>query len=94
MRSTLAKVRLEMTKLPAEQRAALMLVCVEGMSYQEAAVNPMAAELAQANRENARLKQPALLNLKPCCADVRAFEIRIFASSIEKQLVLDAFMQI
>lgn len=37
VRSTLAKVRLEMTKLPAEQRAALMLVCVEGMSYQEAA---------------------------------------------------------
>jgi RNA polymerase sigma-70 factor (ECF subfamily) len=37
VRSTLAKVRLEMAKLPAEQRAALMLVCVEGMSYQEAA---------------------------------------------------------
>jgi hypothetical protein len=37
---------------------------------------------------------PALLNLKQCCADVRAFEIRILASSIEKQLVLDAFMQI
>jgi len=37
VRSTLAKVRLEMAKLPVEQRAALMLVCVEGMSYQEAA---------------------------------------------------------
>jgi hypothetical protein len=37
---------------------------------------------------------PALLNLKQCCADVRAFEIRILASSIEKQFVLDAFMQI
>ena len=36
----------------------------------------------------------ALLNLKQCCANVRAFEIRILASSIEKQLVLDAFMQI
>jgi hypothetical protein len=36
----------------------------------------------------------ALLNLKQCCADVRVFEIRILASSIEKQLVLDAFMQI
>jgi RNA polymerase sigma-70 factor (ECF subfamily) len=33
----LAKVRLEMARLPVEQRAALMLVCVEGMSYQEAA---------------------------------------------------------
>jgi RNA polymerase sigma-70 factor (ECF subfamily) len=37
VRSTLAKVRLEMAKLPVEQRAVLMLVCVEGMSYQEAA---------------------------------------------------------
>ena len=37
---------------------------------------------------------PALLNLKQCCADVRAFGIRILASSIEKQLVLDTFMQI
>jgi RNA polymerase sigma-70 factor, ECF subfamily len=37
VRSTLAKVRLEMARLPAEQRAVLMLVCVEGMSYQEAA---------------------------------------------------------
>jgi hypothetical protein len=36
----------------------------------------------------------ALLNLKQCCEDVRVFEIRILASSIEKQLVLDAFMQI
>src|SRR4051812_856418 len=34
---------------------------------------------------------PALLNLKQCCADVRAFEIRILASSIEKQFVLDVF---
>jgi hypothetical protein len=32
--------------------------------------------------------------LKQCCADVGAFEIRVLASSIEKQLVLDAFMQI
>jgi hypothetical protein len=38
--------------------------------------------------------ETALLNLKQCCADVRAFEIRILASSIEKQFVLDAFMQI
>jgi RNA polymerase sigma-70 factor (ECF subfamily) len=37
VRSTLAKVRQEMGRLPVEQRAALMLVCVEGMSYQEAA---------------------------------------------------------
>src|SRR4051812_30342618 len=42
----------------------------------------------------AALEAPALLNLKQCCVDVRAFEIRILASSIEKQFVLDAFMQI
>ena len=41
-----------------------------------------------------RMPAAVLLNLKQCCADVRAFEIRIHASSIEKQLVLDAFMQI
>jgi hypothetical protein len=41
-----------------------------------------------------RAGTPALLNLKQCCVNVRAFEIRILASSIEKQLVLDAFMQI
>src|SRR4051794_16939702 len=38
--------------------------------------------------------RPALLNLKQYFVDVRAFEIRILASSIEKQFVLDAFMQI
>jgi RNA polymerase sigma-70 factor (ECF subfamily) len=37
IRSTLARVRLEMARLPAEQRAALMLVCVDGLSYQDAA---------------------------------------------------------
>lgn len=37
IRSTLARVRLEMARLPTEQRAALMLVCVDGLSYQEAA---------------------------------------------------------
>jgi RNA polymerase sigma-70 factor (ECF subfamily) len=36
-RSTLARVRLEMARLPVDQRAALMLVCVDGLSYQEAA---------------------------------------------------------
>src|SRR4051794_24598531 len=35
---------------------------------------------------------PALLNLKQCCENVRVFEIRILASSIEKQFVLGAFM--
>jgi RNA polymerase sigma-70 factor, ECF subfamily len=37
VRSTLARIRLEMAKLPVEQRTALMLVCVDGLSYQEAA---------------------------------------------------------
>jgi RNA polymerase sigma-70 factor (ECF subfamily) len=33
----LTRVRLEMARLPVEQRAVLMLVCVDGLSYQEAA---------------------------------------------------------
>jgi RNA polymerase sigma-70 factor (ECF subfamily) len=37
VRSTLARVRVEMAGLPADQRAVLMLVCVEGLTYQEAA---------------------------------------------------------
>jgi len=37
VRSTLALVRQEMKRLPPEQRAVLMLVCVEGLSYEEAA---------------------------------------------------------
>jgi RNA polymerase sigma-70 factor (ECF subfamily) len=36
-RSTLARVREVMASLPAEQRSAIMLVCVNGLSYQEAA---------------------------------------------------------
>ena len=44
--------------------------------------------------DTATCNTSALLNLKQCCVDVRAFEIRILASSIEKQFVLDAFMQI
>ena len=36
-RSTLARVREVMATLPEEQRAAIMLVCVNGRSYQEAA---------------------------------------------------------
>jgi RNA polymerase sigma-70 factor (ECF subfamily) len=36
-RSTLARVRAVMATLPEEQRAAIMLVCVDGLSYQEAA---------------------------------------------------------
>jgi RNA polymerase sigma-70 factor (ECF subfamily) len=36
-RSTLTRVREVMAALPAEQRSAIMLVCVNGLSYQEAA---------------------------------------------------------
>jgi RNA polymerase sigma-70 factor (ECF subfamily) len=36
-RSTLARVREVMVTLPEEQRSAIMLVCVSGLSYQEAA---------------------------------------------------------
>jgi hypothetical protein len=57
----------------------------------DAVMEPFAREVLE---PAAATGGPALLNLKQCCADVRAFEIRILASSIEKQLVLDAFMQI
>jgi RNA polymerase sigma-70 factor, ECF subfamily len=36
-RSILARVRTEIATLPEEQRAAIMLVCVNGLSYQGAA---------------------------------------------------------
>jgi RNA polymerase sigma-70 factor (ECF subfamily) len=36
-RSTLARVRAEMAALPEEQRCAIMLVCINGLSYQDAA---------------------------------------------------------
>jgi RNA polymerase sigma-70 factor (ECF subfamily) len=36
-RSTLARVRAEMVALPEDLRSAVMLVCVAGLSYQEAA---------------------------------------------------------
>lgn len=36
-RLTLASVRQTMAQLPEEQRAAILLVCVEGLSYREAA---------------------------------------------------------
>jgi hypothetical protein len=50
------------------------------------------ADAAWLLRQISSLETP--VNLKQCCVDVRAFEIRILASSIEKQFVLDAFMQI
>jgi RNA polymerase sigma-70 factor, ECF subfamily len=36
-RTTLARVRAEVTTLPEKQRSVIMLVCVAGLSYQEAA---------------------------------------------------------
>jgi RNA polymerase sigma-70 factor, ECF subfamily len=36
-RSTLARVRAVMATLPEEQRSTIMLVCVNGLSYREAA---------------------------------------------------------
>jgi RNA polymerase sigma-70 factor (ECF subfamily) len=37
LRSALSQVRREMAHLPEEQRTVLLLVCVQGLSYQEAA---------------------------------------------------------
>ena len=39
-RSTLTRVREVMAALPEEQRSAIMLVCVNGLSYGEAAAEP------------------------------------------------------
>jgi hypothetical protein len=45
-------------------------------------------------RSMPRLSPASTSQFETMFVDVRAFEIRILASSIEKQLVLDAFMQI
>ncbi|MGF7211363.1 RNA polymerase sigma-70 factor (ECF subfamily) [Skermanella aerolata] len=59
-RTTLAKVRLEIANLSEDQRTALMLVCVEGQSYQEAAghlripIGTLMSRLYRARAELAR----------------------------------------
>jgi RNA polymerase sigma-70 factor (ECF subfamily) len=65
-RSTLNRVRAEMALLPAEQRAAIMLVCVDGLSYQDAAtelripVGTLMSRLCRGRTELARrIKLPA-----------------------------------
>jgi len=65
VRSTLARLRHELARLPTEHRTALMLVCVDGLSYQEAAtvlavpIGTLMSRLAQARLALAeRLRQP------------------------------------
>jgi RNA polymerase sigma-70 factor (ECF subfamily) len=65
VRSTLARVRREMAQLPVEQRSVLMLVCVDCLSYQEAAtvlailVGTLMSRLSRARLALAeRLRQP------------------------------------
>jgi RNA polymerase sigma-70 factor (ECF subfamily) len=59
-RSTLARVRREMATLPEEQRRVMMLVCVVGLSYQEAAaelgvpIGTLMSRLARGRLELAR----------------------------------------
>jgi RNA polymerase sigma-70 factor, ECF subfamily len=59
-RSTLVRVREIMSALPEEQRAAIMLVCVNGLSYQEAAaeldipIGTLMSRLARGRLELAR----------------------------------------
>ncbi|UEM18932.1 RNA polymerase sigma factor [Skermanella mucosa] len=59
-RSTLMRVREVMAALPEEQRAPIMLVCVEGFSYQEAAaelnipIGTLMSRLARGRLELAR----------------------------------------
>ena len=59
-RSTLARVRAEMTALPEEQRSAIMLVCVQGLSYQHAAVElniPQGTLMSRLSRGRMELAQ-------------------------------------
>jgi RNA polymerase sigma-70 factor, ECF subfamily len=59
-RSTLARVRTEMAALPEELRLAVMLVCVEGLSYQEAATEldiPMGTLMSRLYRGRMQLAQ-------------------------------------
>jgi RNA polymerase sigma-70 factor (ECF subfamily) len=59
-RSTLAKVRVEIMALPEEQRSVIMLVCVQGHSYLEAAselgipIGTLMSRLSRARLELAR----------------------------------------
>jgi putative transposase len=76
------------------------ILLLRGLVFSHEAIRDWEARLAPLltdalrRRRKGKAGRTALLNLKQCCADVRAFEIRTLASSIEKQLVLDAFMQI
>ena len=59
-RSTLARVRAEMVALPEDLRSAIMLVCVEGLSYQEAATEldiPMGTLMSRLYRGRIQLAQ-------------------------------------
>ena len=63
---TLARVRAEMATLPEEQRLALMLVCVEGLSYGDAAaeldipIDTLMSRLCRGRLDLARrIKSPA-----------------------------------
>jgi RNA polymerase sigma-70 factor (ECF subfamily) len=70
-RSTLARVRAVMATLPGEQRAAIMLVCVDGLSYQEAAaelnipVGTLMSRLCRGRLELARRMTPTPINNAP-----------------------------
>jgi RNA polymerase sigma-70 factor (ECF subfamily) len=58
----LASVRAAFGDLPAEQRAALHLVAVEGLSYQEAAASlgvPIGTVMSRLSRARAALRAPA-----------------------------------
>ena len=68
----LADVRRAMSRLPEDQRVVLMLVCVEGMRYREAALAldvPLGTVMSRLGRARAALAQalqddPALLSAK------------------------------
>jgi RNA polymerase sigma-70 factor (ECF subfamily) len=60
VRATLARVRAEMVALPEDLRSVIMLVCVEGLSYQEAATEldiPVGTVMSRLYRGRLQLAQ-------------------------------------
>jgi len=72
-RSTLARVRLEIARLPEEQRSVLMLVCVNGLSYAATAESlkiPIGTVMSRLARGRLALAQAVGLTPSPRRGDL------------------------
>jgi len=59
-RTTLAQVRIEMARMPEDQRFVLVLVCIEGLSYKQAAAKlgiPVGTVMSRLHRGRLELAQ-------------------------------------